>query len=197
MGNLEKYPDCEEMYDFNQNNPCLELMEKCSHTTKSWTGFLTLKMEMGAMMFLLTMRGHLCRENGRMVHDAGLLEPILIGVLLARMMGVAELSVTIMATGVVVILCCLRLVGRWAMVMTVIFIKKRPSLMLSRRMVMEQILVMSVVLPRDIMAEMVDTWVTPATMGLAEEALAMWLVFNCKNTVLLDTPEQSHCVVYL
>ena len=121
----------------------------------------------------------------------------MIGVLLARMMGVAELSVTIMATGVVVILCCLRLVGRWAMVMTVIFIKKRPSLMLSRRMVMEQILVMSVVLPRDIMAEMVDTWVTPATMGLAEEALAMWLVFNCKNTVLLDTPEQSHCVVYL
>ena len=67
----------------------------------------------------------------------------------------------------------------FTMLMTVIFIKKRPSLMLSRRMVMEQILVMSVVLPRDIMAEMVDTWVTPATMGLAEQALAMWLVFNC------------------
>ena len=62
MGNLEKYPDCEEMYDFNQNNPCLELMEKCSHTTKSWTGFLTLKMEMGAMMFLLTMGGT-CAER--------------------------------------------------------------------------------------------------------------------------------------
>ena len=79
-------------------------MERCSDTAKSWTGFLTLKMGMGAMMFLLTMSRHLCRDNGGMVHDAGLVEPILVGVLLASMMGVAELSVTLMATGVVVIL---------------------------------------------------------------------------------------------
>ena len=82
----------------------MSCVERCSHNAKSWTGFLTLKMGMGAMMFLLTMRRHLCRDNGGMVHDAGLVEPILFGVLLESMMGVAELRVTIMATGVVVIL---------------------------------------------------------------------------------------------
>ena len=54
------------------------------------------------MMFLLTKSRHLCRENSGMVHGAGLVEPILVDVSLASMMGFAELSVTFTAMGVVV-----------------------------------------------------------------------------------------------
>ena len=42
------------------------------------------------------------RLNSGMVHGAGLVEPILVDVSLASMMGFAELSVTFTAMGVVV-----------------------------------------------------------------------------------------------